>query len=167
MIPSKKGEKTGPIGGGYGLVPVKTIISSAESYYTRVLCRKLWRVFITERMETCRLGSRHSVESRYSPVTKFLRRANDPCVPIPLPPPTHTRLWKHVRSRSTLNYVHYRVPGDVVPSGGPVCRRYGGAEMLEKQGERRVMTGGGSGVGGGDDIGSFCYGTSLTILFIE
>lgn len=46
-----------------------------------------------------------------------------------------------------------------------MCRRYGGAEMLEKQGERRVMTGGGSGVGGG--IGSFCYGTSLTILFIE
>lgn len=96
MIPSKKGEKTGPIGGGYGLVPVKTIISSAESYYTRVLCRKLWRVFITERMETCRLGSRHSVESRYSPVTKFLRRANDPCVPIPLPP-THTHTLVEAR----------------------------------------------------------------------
>lgn len=89
------------------------------------------------------------------------------CAHPPPSPHTHTRLWKHVRSRSTLNYVHYRVPGDVVPSGGPVCRRYGGAEMLEKQGERRVMTGGGSGVGGGDDIGSFCYGTSLTILFIE
>lgn len=102
--------------------------------------RKVSRVFINERMETCRL------ESRYSPVTKFLRRANDPSPCVPVPPPrahartrTHTHSWKHVRSRSTLNYVHYRVPGDVVPSGGPVCRRYGGAEMLEKQGERRVM----------------------------
>lgn len=102
VIPSKKGEKTGPIGGGYGLVPVKTIISSAESYYTRVLCRKLWRVFITERMETCRLGSRHSVESRYSPVTKFLRRANDPCVPIPLPPPTHTHACGSTSARDRL-----------------------------------------------------------------
>lgn len=123
---------------------MKTIISSEESYYAGIMS-KTFASFHHEEWETCRLVSRHTVESRYSPVTKFLRRANDLCVPIPRSRArAHTyTCGAHVRSRSTLNYVHYRVPGDVVPSGGPVCRRYGGAEMLEKQGERRVMTGGG------------------------